>query len=232
MTEKLFLEDQYKNEFEAAITNVENNRVVLNKTCFYPEGGGQPGDRGEINGVRVIDTKKEGNNIFHIVEVNPGFKVDDKIMGRIDWNRRYKLMRMHTAAHLLSSIINKRTGAMISGNQLEEDKSRIDFNLEVFDKEKVNGFVEEANQILKKNIEVNSYYMNREEAEKTPDIFRLMKAFPEDIKSIRIVEIAGVDKQADGGTHVKNLNEVGKIEILKFENKGKNNRRLYFKLAE
>ncbi len=231
MTKKLFLENQYEREFDARILSINGTNVILDQTLFYPEGGGQPGDKGEINGIKVIDTKKEGESVIHILDKEPNFKVNESVHGKIDWNRRYRLMRSHSAAHLVSAVINKKTGANITGNQLEEDRIRIDFNLENFDKEVLSHAVQEANEIIKKNLEIKTYFLSRDEAMKIPSIFRLQKAFPEEIQNIRIVDIGGYDVQADGGTHVKNTEEIGKLEIVKFENKGKNNRRVYFRLA-
>src|SRR5206468_3951136 len=145
---------------------------------------------------------------------------------------RYKLMKSHTVGHLVSSVIVKKTVALITGNQLEEDKIRIDFSLENFDKDILEQAVEETNELIKQNLEVKTYFLPREAAMKIPEVFRLQKAFPEEIQNIRIVDIGGFDVQADGGTHVKNTREIGKLEIIKFENKGKNNRRVYFKLVD
>ena len=139
-------------------------------------------------------------------------------------------MRNHTAAHVLASLLNKGTGALITGNQLEEDHVRFDFSLEKFDRELLEEYLERANKLFGTDVPVKWYELPREEAMKIPGIVKMAGAFPPNLPSLRIVEIVGVDKQADGGTHVKNLKEVGKIELIKTENKGKNNRRIYFKL--
>jgi Ser-tRNA(Ala) deacylase AlaX len=154
--------------------------------------------------------------------------VGNSVHGIIDWDRRHRIMRMHTSAHLLSAIFNKETGALITGNQIEPDKSRIDFSLDDFDREKMLVYCSQANEAIAKNPPVKTYFMKREEALKIPGITKLASVMPPDVKDLRIVEIEGYDLQADGGVHVKNLGEVGKIEPLKFENKGKSNRRLYF----
>jgi Ser-tRNA(Ala) deacylase AlaX len=137
-------------------------------------------------------------------------------------------MRMHTSAHLLSAIFNKETGALITGNQIEPEKSRIDFSLEDFDRERMLGYCRQANEAIAKNPPVKTYFMKREEALQIPGITKLASAAPPDVKELRIVEIEGLDLQADGGVHVKSLGEIGRIDPLKFENKGKSNRRLYF----
>lgn len=140
-------------------------------------------------------------------------------------------MRSHTAAHVFASQLCVGTGALVTGNQLEADKIRFDFSLEKFDREILEEYVEKANELFKRDIPVNSYVLPRDEALKIPGIIKMAEAFPPDIPSLRVVEIVGVDRQADGGTHVKSLKEVGPIVLLKAENKGKQNRRVYFKLV-
>lgn len=233
MTKKLYWEDSYLKEFDGVITSVNNNLVELDQTAFYPVGGGEPYDTGKLlmndQEFQVIDVSKEGDKILHKVD-KEGLKVEDIVKGVIDWDRRYRLMRMHTTAHLLSALINKETGALITGGNLDLEKSRIDFNLEIFDREKLVGIVSKANEVIKKDAEVKSYIMKREDALKIPDIIKLAETMPPDVSELRVVEIVGIDRQADGGNHVKNLNEIGQIEIIKLENKGKSNRRLYFTL--
>lgn len=234
MDQALYLDNSYEKEFEASVLKSEGKIVVLDKTLFYPTGGGQPHDTGKIilhNEYNVISVRKSDSEIFHELD-KEGLKPGDKVKGVVDWNRRYKLMRSHTAMHLVSAIAIQDTGALITGNQIDIDKSRIDFDLEEFNKELLQTFIEKANKIIKEDRKVKTYYVTREEASKIPEIFRLAKAFPEYIKNIRIVEIEGIDKQADGGTHVKSLKDIGEIELLSFENKGKNRRRIYFRLKE
>ena len=137
-------------------------------------------------------------------------------------------MRMHTAAHLLISIFNKESNVLITGNQIDEDKTRIDFNMENFDREKIMQYIENANDIIKQDLHVKTYYLPREEAMKIPGVVKLAVALPPDVHNLRIVEIPGVDMQADGGTHVNSLSEIGTIEFVKAENKGKDNRRVYY----
>lgn len=238
MEELLFMEDSYKKEFNAEITETKEGKyVILNKTAFYPNGGGQPSDTGTIirendkKEFKVVFTKKNEGIIFHQIEPENELKQGDKIKGIIDWERRYKLMRMHTAAHLLSAVFHKESGALITGNQLDIDKSRIDFSLEEYDKEKIEEYIEKANAIINEDRKIRIYSMEREEAQNHPELFKLAKTLPETIKTLRIVEIEGIDKQADGGTHVNSTKEIGKIELIKCENKGKSNRRLYFSIS-
>lgn len=233
MTKKLYWEDSYTKEFEAIVMSVNDNLIELDQTVFYATGGGEPNDTGKLiadnQEFQVVDVIKEGDRILHKVD-KKGLKAGDKVKGIIDWERRYRLMKMHTASHLLSAIIHNETGALISGGNLDLGKSRIDFNLGKFDREKFSTYLEKANELIKKGSQVRSYFMKREEAMKIPGIIKLLEALPPSIDNLRIVEIEGVDIQADGGNHVKNLNELGKIEILKLENKGRINRRMYFTL--
>ena len=229
MTKKLFWEDAYLLEFDALPTSVDGNRIVLDQTAFHPRGGGLVGDIGTLGGLKVLDTVKgEGDSIVHLLEQPAALSIGRPTHGKIDWDRRYRIMRMHTAAHLLSAILYRETGARITGNQIEPDRSRIDFSLEDFDRERMLTYCNQANAAIADNPPVKTYFMKREEAIKIPGITKLASATPPDIKELRIVEIEGLDTQADGGVHVKNLGEIGKIEPLKFENKGKSNRRLYF----
>jgi Ser-tRNA(Ala) deacylase AlaX len=229
MTRKLFWEDAYLREFDATVASVDGNKVVLDQTAFNPRGGGLVSDTGTLGGLRVLDAIKAGeDSIVHVVEQPNALGEGTAIHGVLDWDRRHRIMRMHTSAHLLSAIFHKETGALITGNQIEPDKSRIDFSLDDFDRERMLTYCDQANQAIARDPPVKTYFMKREEALQIPGITKLASVMPPDVKDLRIVEIEGYDTQADGGVHVKNLAEVGKIEPLKFENKGKSNRRLYF----
>jgi len=233
MTELIYMNDCYAKEFDAVVTKVDGKFVVLDKTAFYPQGGGQPTDTGKLvkdgEEYNVVFAKKTGKDVSHEVD-KEGLKEGDKIHGIIDWDKRHVLMRMHTAAHILSEIFNKETGALITGNQLNIDKSRIDFSLENFDREKIKEYVSKANDIVQKDLPIKIYTLPREEALKIPTVTKLANVLPPAVKELRMVEIEGFDIQADGGTHVKSTKEVGEIEVLSAENKGKNNRRVYFTL--
>jgi len=229
MTRKLYWEDAYLTEFDATVTSIDGNQVVLDETAFHPRGGGLLGDTGILGGVKVLDSvKRQDDSIAHVLECANSLTVGTQVHGVIDWDRRHRIMRMHTCAHLLSAIFHKQTGALITGNQIEPDKSRIDFSLDDFDREKMLVYCNQANEAVAKNPSVKTYFMNREEALKIPGITKLASVMPPALKELRIVEIEGYDLQADGGVHVRKLGEIGKIEPLKFENKGKSNRRMYF----
>ncbi len=222
----MYMKDCYLKEFDTEVKSVDGNYVEFNDTIFYPRSGGQPCDHGTINGIRVDEVIKRGGKILHKLSE----PVSGKVHMKIDWERRYKFMRSHTAAHILSSVIFKETGALITGNQISEDKIRIDFNLPEFDRSRLSEWERKANEIISEGHAVKTYVLPREEAFKIPDLVKLKKMLPESIQEIRIVEIEGIDIQACGGTHVKNTSEIGKIKITKAENKGKNNRRIYFEI--
>ena len=236
MSKALYMDDCYLREFEAEVISVKDGKyIVLDKTAFYPASGGQLNDTGVF--IRLSDKKEFGvvfagkfsGEISHEVS-EEGLQPGDKIKGIIDWDRRYKLMRMHTAAHIVSGVFHKEAGALITGNQLDLEKTRIDFSLENFDREKINEYFSKSNELVNKDLPIKIYTMPRAEAEKDSAMFKLAKELPSSIKEIRVVEIIGFDRQADGGTHVKSLKEIGRIEFLKAENKGKDNRRVYFTL--
>ncbi len=233
MTKALYMEDCYLKEFDATVVKAEGNKIELDRTAFYPTSGGQPHDTGVLvrggEAFNVVDVVKDKGKIIHIVD-KQGLKEGDKVRGRIDWERRYILMRYHTASHVLSAVINKRTGAKITGNQIYLNKARDDFSLDDFDRDKMKDYVNEANEIIAKNLPVEIRMMPREEAFKIPELVKLKKMLPESLKIIRVVDIVGFDKQACAGTHVKNTSEIGRIEITGIKNKGKSNRRVYFVL--
>src|SRR5205809_6401240 len=181
-----------------------------------------------MGGMKVVETSKEGDRILHTLESPASFTIGQTITGRIDWDRRHRLMRMHTAGHLLSALFYSGAKCLITGNQIDVEKSRMDFSLEVFDRSQIEGFVKEANKLITDDAPVKSYSLHRSEALKIPDMVKLAEAAPPVEPQLRIVEIAGIDRQPDGGLHVAHLKEIGRIGLLKLENKGKTNRRLYY----
>lgn len=237
MTEKLYLKDSYLKEFGAKVLKVSEGRfVVLDKTAFYPQGGGQPSDSGKIiagaREFRVLSAKNFGEEVSHEVEDASGLEEGQVVKGELDWERRYALMRMHTAAHILAKCIFDRTGSMITGNQIEEARSRMDFNVQGLDREFLAEIEEKANLAISQNLEVKISFLPREEALALPELFRLKDVLPKELEEFRIVSIGDFDRQADGGTHVKNTSEIGRLAIVKAENKGANNRRIYFELGQ
>ena len=228
------MEDSYLWAFDAAVDEADGEKVILDKTAFYPQSGGQPSDlgflmRGEEKFL-VVGVNTEDGGIIHILD-KAGLTCGDKVSGTVDGERRYRFMRSHTACHILSAVIFQETGAKITGNQIELSRSRVDFSLESFDKAKMSEYVEKANGIVDECHAVTTKILPRAEALVLPDLVRLAMAVP-DREMIRIVEIEGIDRQACGGTHVKNTGEIGRIKMIKAENKGKANRRVYFALED
>jgi Ser-tRNA(Ala) deacylase AlaX len=233
MNKPLYFADSYLKEFDATVTAVDGMNVVLDQTAFYATGGGQPNDTGKLvldgKEYKVIDVKKGEQGAVHVV-AEPGLKPGDRVKGVIDWDRRYRLMRMHTAAHVLAATVNKLTGALVGGKQLELDKSRIDFTIEQFDQERIQQFADEANKAIAAGAPVTTSFMPREEALRIPGMVKLIERMPPNIPELRIVEIKGVDIQACGGTHLKEIKDIGTIKVLKAENKGKGHRRMHYTL--
>jgi len=232
MTEALYMKDAYLKKWEAKVVSVKDDKfIVLDKTAFYPKGGGQPWDEGFIikdgEKFKVVYVGKFAGEISHEVE-KPGLKEGEHVSCEIDWERRYTYMRYHTACHLVSNVLYRKANAKITGNQIELDKARMDFSMEDYSPEKLLIFVEESNEIIKKNLPITIETMSRAAVLEEPELARLAVGLPKNLQEFRIVKIGDIDKQVDGGTHVNSLNEIGKIEMTKTINKGKSNRRLYF----
>ena len=220
----------YIREFDATIISSQDNHVILDRTAFYPQGGGLVSDTGIMNGIKVIDVVKDGENIIHFLSDVSRFNVGESVHCMLDWERRYSIMKMHTAAHLLSSVIHKKSGALITGNRIAPDESRIDFNLELYDKQSIITYIDEVNEIIRAGLDVTISFMKRGEVSTIPGLIKLANATPPNEEVLRIVKIGDVDMQADGGVHVRNTREIGKVILTKFENKGKANKRIYYKL--
>ncbi|MFX0037596.1 MAG: alanine--tRNA ligase-related protein [Candidatus Hermodarchaeota archaeon] len=226
------MDDSYLKSWNAKVVSVKDDKyIVLDKTAFYPVGGGQPFDTGLLtkNGeeFKVLYVGKFSGKISHEVD-KPGLKEGDELSCELDWERRYTFMRYHTASHLISNILYRRANAKITGNQIELDKTRMDFSMQDYSPEKLRDFVEEANKIIEQDLPITIDYMTQEEVLGKPELARLAVGLPEKIKEFRIVRIGDIDEQVDGGTHISHLKEIGKIEVTKTVNKGKSNRRMYF----
>lgn len=214
--------------FDAKVVSIDGTKVQLDQTAFNPRGGGLVSDTGTLGEVRVAEVTKEGDAIFHVMEAPVTFTPGGTVHGVLDWDRRHRIMRMHTAAHILSAVVNRETGALITGNQISPEGSRVDFNLADFDRDKITSFVDHVNEAVGRGLVVKAFFMKREEALATPGFVKLANAMPPNLEELRIVQIGDVDTQADGGVHVANTREIGKVAVVKVENKGKDNRRLYF----
>jgi misacylated tRNA(Ala) deacylase len=230
-TEKLFWKDAYMKEFDSVVTSVNANRVILDRTAFNPRGGGLVSDIGTINEVGVEEVVKEQDEIVHVLTQGSTLPSSAPVHGKLDWERRYRTMKMHTSAHILSAVVNKETGGLITGNQISSEESRIDFSLDNFDRNKLADYVSIANEAVARGLEVKTYFMGKEEALKVEGLVKLANAAPPDVDVLRIVQIGDLDIQADGGVHVANTKEIGEIVVTKAENKGKSNRRIYYKLC-
>ncbi|MEM2137992.1 MAG: alanyl-tRNA editing protein [Candidatus Anstonellaceae archaeon] len=232
----LYLHDSYLKSCSSKVVEVKEEKfVILDQTVFYPRGGGQPCDSGKLirksdgKEFAVVSVAKSEGKILHEISGSGLPSVGDEVECQIDWVRRYKLMRMHTAGHVLAAIMYK-AGMLITGNQIDTDKTRFDFSMENFDKAAFQKLVDDANAQIARNLEVSVSFLPREEAIKIEGAVKLAAALPPDVKELRMVRIGDVDYQADGGTHVKNTSEIGKIVFLGAENKGKNNRRITYAL--
>ena len=232
MANDLYMNDSYLKTWNAKVVAVKDDKyIILDNTAFYPKGGGQPWDEGFIiidnEKFRVVYVGKFSGEISHEVD-KIGLKVGDEVSCELDWERRYIFMRYHTASHLISSILYNRADAKITGNQIETDKTRMDFSMVDYSPEKLKAYVDEANDIIKQDLPITIEYMTRQETLEKPELARLAVGLPANLKEFRIVKIGDVDKQVDGGTHISQLSEIGTIEVIKTVNKGKNNRRMYF----
>ena len=227
----MFLENSYLREFNAKILSNKENQIILNQTIFYAKSGGQPGDRGilVVNGksINIIDTiKDDKNNIIHISDQNENLINGDDVKGSINWKRRYKHMRMHSALHLLCSVIPFG----VTGGQVGYDKSRLDFDIgnNKINKDEIE---KKTNILVNEDHKIDYKWITTKELDKQPEIVRTMSVQPPRISGkIRLVKIGNIDLQPCGGTHVKSTKEIGKITLLKIENKGKKNRRVNIQL--
>ena len=236
MTDLLFHRDSYLREFEATVTETADNGVVLDRTAFYIGGGGQPYDTGvlTVNGQEYRVTRVgrvDGKIVHQIDDALPA--AGTSVNGRIDWDRRYLLMRTHTALHILCGVVWRDYGAKVTGGDMQPGAARMDFELESMSsgfahevEERVNAEVAAARDVLVDN-------MSREEADHHPDLIRTkINLLPSSIKEVRTIDITGLDLQADGGTHVANTREVGAIKVVGHESKGRINKRLRIELVK
>jgi misacylated tRNA(Ala) deacylase len=234
MVEELFRHDSYLKSCEAVVTAVDEKGIRLDRTVFYPTGGGQPGDRGTLTladgtVLAITDTVKAEGDIAHVpAPGTPLPAVGTKVTGTLDWERRYRHMRMHTALHVMSAVIK----GDVTGGQVTADKSRLDFNLggEIPTKEDITAGI---NRLVALDSGVTSRWIADEELAARPELVKTMSVRPPSgTGSVRLLEIEGVDLQACGGTHVARTGEIGSVECVKVENKGKMNRRFIITLPE
>lgn len=238
MTESLYHTDSYLKEFSAAVVAADEavRAVVLDRTAFYPGGGGQPCDFGTLTDGATTWTvekvKKVGENICHFIGGTGQLPQAGKVLsGRLDWERRYRLMRTHTAMHILCGVIFRDYGAHVTGGDMDIQQARMDFEFESMSGELVSVIEKAVNLEVQKDHPIRVKILPREEAFQIPDLIRTkINLLPPGIANIRTVEIVGLDLQADGGTHVHSIAEVGTIHLVDYKSKGKINKRLYVEL--
>jgi len=231
-TELLYLRDAYRRTFSATVVDRRDDAVALDRTAFYPTGGGQPHDTGTLEGIAVTDVRKEGEVVWHVLG-GPTPAVGASVEGEIDWDRRHALMRTHTALHVLCGVIWNEWAVPVTGGNMEPLSARMDFEFDPLPE----GFgprVEElVNAELAADRAVSVEFLARGEAIGDADLIRTkVNMIPESVSEIRVVDIVGLDKQADGGTHVRSTAEVGRIRVVKTESKGKGNKRVRLEVID
>jgi len=234
VTELLYLRDAYMREFDATVTKIDaaSSRVALDRTAFYPTGGGQPHDTGSLEGVAVVDVRKEGDDVWHTLDASlPA--VGQSVHGVVDWQRRHQLMRTHSAMHVLCGVIWNEWGNAVTGGNMEPLEARMDFEFDPLPE----GFAARVQELVNDEIgadrPIEISFLPRGTALTDADLIRTkVNLIPESVSEIRVVDIVGLDKQADGGTHVHSTGEIGRLEVVKTESKGKGNKRIRVRIVD
>jgi len=261
MTELLYLRDAYLQAFTATVIDTRTGddgaaAIALDRTAFYPTGGGQPHDVGELAGLAVVDVRKEGDVVWHSVvaaggavpgvgDALPGVggavpgvggtlpAVGTEVVGQVDWNRRHRLMRTHTALHVLCGVIWNEWRVPVTGGNMEPLAARMDFEFDPVPEGFGQRIEELVNAELAADRPIEVHFLPRNTAVHDEDLIRTkVSLIPESVAEIRVVDIVGLDKQADGGTHVRSTSEVGRLRVLKLENKGKGNKRVRVEIID
>ena len=238
MTDLLFHKDSYLQSTNASVIKiVEDNGIVLDRTVFYPGGGGQPHDLGVISignqNVAVTKVQNVKGEVIHWVEDNHGITTGQSVTAEIDWDRRYTLMRTHTALHILCGVVWRDYKAQVTGGDMQPGTARMDFEFENMTAEFAEQIEDTINREVNDNRTIEVNFLTREQANQVPDLIRTkINLLPEAISEIRTIDISGLDLQADGGTHVKNTSEVGFIKVTGHESKGRINKRLRIALDQ
>jgi misacylated tRNA(Ala) deacylase len=230
MAALLFREDPYLKACEATVLAVHENTVELDRTLFYPLGGGQAGDTGRIGSCRVMDTRKGAtpDSVLHLVEPGAAPAVGSKVPIELDWERRHRLMRLHTALHLLGAVVK----APVTGGRIAEDKAHLDFDIEM--EKLVKDEIEaRVNELVKAAVQTKAVWITDAELDARPDLVRTMSvAPPRGEGRVRLLEIPGIDLQACGGTHVANTGEIGALKVVRIRSEGKRNKRVTLEFGE
>ena len=240
MTKLLYQSDSYLNKFAGKVlaTDEESHAIVLDQTVFYPGGGGQPSDIGLVSynskDLKVTGARKKGDNILHLINLQDHLpEIGTNVSGEINWERRYRLMRTHTALHILCGVVFRDYGALVTGGDMSPLKGRMDFEFERMQKDLVESIELAVNIEVSNDLPIRVKILEREEAFQIPDLIRTkINLLPENILQVRVVDIVGLDLQADGGTHVNTTGEVGRIRIRDYKSKGKINKRIYIELDD
>jgi misacylated tRNA(Ala) deacylase len=231
-TDLLYLRDAYLREFNARVVAVRGSDVALDRTALYPTGGGQPHDTGLLSGAPVIDVRKEGDLVWHTVDGEPPADGAD-LHGVVDWDRRHQLMRTHTALHVLCGVIWNEWSKAVTGGNMEPLEARMDFEFDPLPDGFAATVTDLVNAAIAADYPIEVSFLPRGTALADADLIRTkVNLIPESVSEIRVVDIVGLDKQADGGTHVRSTGEIGRFEVVKTESKGKGNKRLRIRLHD
>ena len=233
VTELLYLRDAYARSFDASVTAVDDQRVALDRTLLYPTGGGQPHDSGRLGDALVVDVRKEGDVVWHTLEGAPLPAVGDTVRGEVDWERRHALMRTHTALHILCGVIWNEWSVPVTGGNMEPLAARMDFEFDPLPDGFARTVEQRVNDAIAADHPIEVSFLPRGAALADEDLIRTkVSLIPESVSEIRVVDIVGLDKQADGGTHVRSTGEVGAVKVLKTESKGKGNKRIRIEITD
>ena len=235
-TDLLYLRDAYQRDFDATVLGVDADArcVALDRTAFYPTGGGQPHDTGELGGLAVVDVRKgKADLVWHTLGDGEVPAAGDPVHGTIDWERRHELMRTHTALHVLCGVIWNEWGTAVTGGNMEPLSARMDFEFDPLPEGFGPRIEDLVNAELAADRPIEVTFLPRSAAVADEDLIRTkVNLVPESVPEVRVVDIVGLDKQADGGTHVHTTGEVGRIRVVKTESKGKGNKRIRIEVLD
>ena len=238
MTERIYSTDSYAAEMTAGVlaADADDRRVLLDRTVFYPGGGGQPIDQGALwvgdERLEVVRITQDADGVWHWLDQDPP-RAGTRVEGRIDWGRRYRLMRTHTSLHALCGVVWDRFKSPVTGGNMEPGRGRLDFELPDWDPENRDPLEEALNSAIARSLPIEVSFMPREEADADPSLIRTkVNLIPPSVREVRVIDIVGLDRQADGGTHVRSTEEVGRVKITKVESKGRGFRRIRLALDE
>jgi len=231
-TDLAYLRDAFVREFDATVIAVEDNKVALDSTYFYPTGGGQPHDTGTLGSAHVSEVRKDGDLAWHTLQ-GPIPNVGDTVHGVVDWDRRFNLMRTHTAMHILCGVIWNEWQVPVTGGNMEPLSARMDFEFDPLPEGFAQRVEELVNEAIANDHRIEVSFLPRDTAVMDEDLIRTkVSLIPETVTEIRVVDIVGLDKQADGGTHVASTKDVGHLRVVKLENKGKGNKRVRVEITD